>query len=249
MLQCRPAGIPGLCSLPVTRLRTGPNHYARKSNIEVTNPHQLSEQLQEITIFVPNGIDDQLRFYRENLVDYLALTHLPAQESGYSMVGCCPGDSYGPVPATIQIPPYSDRASGTVFSFHHNEKTLSPFFVALFCYGDSENEDSVGMENDFIGVYNNINQQDPVGFYCGEFRSWLDAGRTGNLPSAADRSFRDGLEVWILEDGTFVHVSVSRDLEPAVHYVGCARILAGKSWELDILRFANWGSFQTYVTQ
>ncbi|KAI9162976.1 HET-domain-containing protein [Paramyrothecium foliicola] len=246
VLKCRRAGSPVPCSVRVQRLRSGPNHYAIAGYISETEQLRYSADLERINIFVPHEISE-VEFYHRNLVDYLALARLPTIESDYYLDGYFPGDQYDSRSATLSISPYADRGSGAIFSFHHREESSLPFLVALFCDGGNLENEGLRPETDVIGVFDNVDYKNPVDYYFEDFQPWFTTRGNSDAPITARKTSRNGVDAWTLKDGTLVHVSVTRNLNPHLQYIGCARILAGKSWELDILPFLDWGSFTDYV--
>ncbi|KAK3389872.1 hypothetical protein B0H63DRAFT_537965 [Podospora didyma] len=169
-----------------------------------------------------------------------------------------PEENFNAISTTISVSPFVwGHAKGVVLRFDWNrelaEQECSSFFVSVFTNindnghdgkGKDERFAGMGMDNDFIGVYDKTSGQNAL-------RVWLDLhqslgeGGGGNLPCAAKHEARDGLHVWVLEGGGIVHAAITRTLDPALGYVGCVRILAGKNWERDIRSVADWGPFES----
>ena len=253
LLKCRRSGVYGLCALSVTRLRTGQNDFVRQSAAvaEDISPDGLHEFTDDITLTLRTDLMSTYRFEDENHLHYLIIVREPSQESGYFLAdkgGFLSEDS----PRTIAISPVANMTpEGAVLSFHGRDPTMTPFFVALICERSTGDKNRhPWMESDFIGVYDNPLRLSARPFYR-ELVSHLHDGRIPDPKRyrAALRGVRNGLDIWTLGGGELVHVGVTRNVDSILGHVGCARILAGASWDSHIRHIpVDWGPLTPSVS-
>ena len=242
IINCQLAHSPMLITLPVVRLRSGPNEYARRgypARPGMVPSAGVKDISKEIPIFVRNNIHEK-DFEDQYLVPYTRIICFPSSRSGYTIHDFYPGARYDMDSRTIFASPFSDKFCGAMLCFKHNSDLCPPFIVTIFADGVPEGDDC--MSQDVVGVFSGISSQ----CFFDEFEKWIEGRQRGDvansmklLPGAVNMLVRDGVQAWNLNDGTFVQVSVQRgDHRYRVDSTAVAEIRAGTSWERDIL---GWG--------
>ncbi|KAK1829582.1 heterokaryon incompatibility protein-domain-containing protein [Podospora conica] len=266
LLKCQLAGSFQSLGFNIIPLRIGVNEYIRRSSsLHCVQPKHLEMYSEEVTITLRIDMLDMEDFTYENPVNYLAVVRLPCDESGYCHPPERPRNPLNTSGNIVRISPvaWDYSLEGDILSFRAAKSSTTSFIVALFCdwrkRTDKASLSISGITNstgdagvDYFGVYSNldpnrginsvsltINIKNHLCFNTslGEF--------TKVIP--ATRSVRDGLDVWTLAGGELVHVAVTRNINPGLGYMGCARILAGTCWETHIKALADWGPMSPAV--
>jgi hypothetical protein len=226
-LKCRKKDTLGFFCVPVSRLRTGQDHYARLDYpFSEIVPEDIWKTFKHIEITVPTNVHN-MDFILENLVNYMSFTTLPSE---HLVADFYPMWGYDVDARTLRIEPFSNRweSGGTVFLFEHAERNSTGFLVCLFCNNEPE-----GSENPdhFVGVYDNPTRKSPHQFYYEDFAPWFFHNRHTVLANAATLVERNGISAWKLDDGTLVRVVVLGDYDlPSLDSLAVARILTGTVW-------------------
>ena len=245
ILNCHRADGSFLITLPVARLRSGSNEYARLN--EPARPGLIPFAIvQDVTkvlpIFVRNNVQEE-DFQDEYSIPYIKITRFPSLESGYKVKHFSPAASVNISLGTIFTSPFPGTFCGAILCFNHTCKERPSFIVALIT--DSFRGDTDCISQDVIGVFSGVSWK---GFHA-HFFEWLRPLEQGDralsmklLPGAVDMLVRDEVQFWKLDDSAFVRVSVQRGVhEDRVGSIAVAEILAGTSWERDILDLKSEG--------
>jgi hypothetical protein len=254
LLKCQRADSFETISFAIAPLMTGTNQFLREnSRLDMVPPERLCEFSKDVEITLRTDMFDISDFIHENPINYLAIVRQPSSESGYLPPERLRG-AFDAQNAIEFVPLAATKLQGEIFIFYAADSSMTPFAVAL--YGFMENQEKertispssslrFASAYDIIGVYN---------YYAGQairYRHLRNAIEyhlcQDELPPnlnqlvPAERSVRDGLDVWTLAGGELVHVAVRRDIDPRLGFLGCARILAGTCWETHIKALADWG--------
>ena len=237
-LNCRVSAQPFLCTLPIVRLRSGPNEYARGDYPASPGiiPFAMVKDISKRTqIIVRKNVHEE-DFADQYLINYMEIIRFPSLESGYNIVDFYPATRYDIESGIIFASPLPNEFCGAIICFKHNSDVCPPFMVTLFA--DSPKEDRDSISQDLVGVFSGLSPED----FFTQFDDWLGKYNQGDLPSAmgmlpgsVEKVVRGGLQVWKLDDSTFVRVSVWRKSGARADSTAVAEISAGTSWERDIL--------------
>ena len=152
VINCRPKDQPRLCMIPIVRLRSGMNDYARliDHNAPLPVPPDLIESgTMEMQISVRNNIYEE-DFENQYSINYMEICSFPNKESGYTLEGY--STNYDPDSRMIRTSPFPYMTCGAVLLFQHRTEKHPPFAVALFEIDLAWDPD--WRSQDFVGVYN-----------------------------------------------------------------------------------------------
>lgn len=251
LLQCRRKDRPELLCLPMVSL-IGSGEWARFGELETCESVPRGKTRD---VFVPHRIQKS-KLDGGVLTDWLGIAHLPTRESGYVLDEWWPRDSYTEGFGIIRAPSNKSRAS-VMLAFHHLRGDGPPFSVFIGQVGKAGT--ILNLRDHRVFVFEDTAHRDIEEMYssrfpispsdvCSKQRSHHSFLHFAKLAQGLTCTERDGVNRYVLSDGTFVHVSLGQ-VQTWLELLGCVQILAGKSWEQEIRQRVNWGQYEGHMTQ
>jgi len=253
ILKCRSLFRPSLFTIPIERLRSSGNEYARLpftstdrsvafADVDFRRAYSMRKQ-----IFVRNNVCDE-DYEHQYRINYMEIIGLPSWESGYRVARWWPTGSYDPSRSTITASPFPNTMYGAFLYFSTSSITNSfhetpPFIVGLFADYEPKLPNARPFGPDTIRVFCRVTFSmltttfhDLTQPYDVEsLVSVLD-----QLPGAVESTRHQGLDVWKLDDNNYVRILIDKNHPLKLDSIRVAGIFAGSNWERDIVT-ESWG--------